>query len=297
MDRCEKAIKEHNRFGPWVFEISDDDPVPPIFQSFIDEAIPSVLRLKVPRTIERRQASPGMDLYDYLITFKEESFEILHRRGKEVTKKTALYKDLLAIRCSQDLLNGTVSLFTGDNTYSFPFNTVSEELIDRVMAFLVERFPKLPSPREVEDEAGGDEKTLGPHFSRLLNKERQDAPQYRCFGAQGQVSALSRNDSLFKRLWYGIIDKRTFESLHFCDGHVLKILGRGSLYRYRGRVDYTVDEIYIPLSSFGGVDWSPDPQQPDVVIFKYRAGGEIFAFAVTGNSIEIYKKYLQNLKR
>ncbi len=296
MDRDDIDIKEYDRFGPWVFEISDDDPVPPVFQPFADISAPSVLSFKVPRPIERRQASPGMDLYDYLITLREESFEILHRHGNEVIKRTAAYMDILSIQCSQDLLHGTLSLITDEKTYSFPFNTVSEEIIDQMVFFLLERFPRLESPREVKDEIVADEKKLGPHFNRLLNKERREEPQQRCFGAQEQVLVASKGDFLLKRLWYGILDKRTFESLHFCDGQVLKILGRGPLYRYRGRADYRVDKILIPLASLAGVDWTPDPRQQDVMILKYKAGRESFAFAVTGNNFEPYLEYLRSLK-
>ena len=296
MDRDDRDVKEYNRFGPWIFEISDDDPVPPIFQPFADISVPFILSFKVPRPIERRQASPGMDLYDYLITLREESLEILHRQGNEVKKRTAAYTDILSIRCSQDLLHGTVSLFTGEKTYSFPFNTVSEEIIDRMICFLLERFPRLESPREVEEEIGADEKKLGSHFNRLLNKERRNDPQQRCFGAQGQVLVTSKDDSLVKRLWYGIIDKRTFESLHFCDGQVLKILGRTPLYRYRGRVDYRVNKIYIPLVFLTGMEWNPDPRQQDVMILKYNAGQESFAFAITRNNFETSLKYLRRLK-
>ncbi len=296
MDTDDRDIKEYDRFGPWVFEISDDDPVPPIFQSFVDTSTPSILSFKVPRPIERRKASPGIDLYDYLIILREENFEILQRQGNEVKKRTADYKDILSIRCSQNLLRGTISLITGEKTYSFPFNTVSEELIDRMICILLERFPKLASPREVENEAKAEEWKLGPHFSRLLNKEKREEPKQRCFGAQGQILVTSKNDSLLKRLWYGVIDKRTFESLHFCDGQMLKILGRGSLYRYRGRADYGIDKIYISLASLTGVDWKPDPRQQDVTILNYRVGRESFTFAVTRNNIEPYMEYLQDLR-
>jgi len=296
MDTDDRDIKEYNRFGPWVFEISDDDPVPPIFQSFVDTSTPSILSFKVPRAIERRKASPGIDLYDYLITLREESIEILQRKGDAVKKRTTAYKDILSIRCSQDLLRGTVSLITADKTYSFPFNTVSEELIDRMICILLEKFPKLPSSHEVKNEVSAEEWKLGPNFYRLLNKERREEPKQHCFGAQGQALVTSEKDSLLKRLWYGVIDKRTFESLHFCDGQVLKILGRGPLYRYRGRPDYNVDKIYIPIASLTEVDWSSDPRQQDVMIINYKVERESFGFAVSGNNIETYKDYLGSLK-
>jgi len=296
MDTDERDIKEYDRFGPWVFEISDDDPVPPIFQSFVDTSTPSILSFKVPRPIERRTANPGMDLYDYLITLKEENFEILQRQGNAVEKRTADYKEILSIQCSQDLLKGTVSLITGEKTYVFPFNTVSEELIDRMICILLEKFPQSASLQEVKEEVKTEEWKLGPHFSRLLNKEKRVEPKQRCFGAQGQILVTSKGDSLLKRMWYGVIDKRTFESLHFCDGKMLKILGRGPLYRYRGRADYMIDKIYIPLASLTGMDWNPDPRQQDVTILNYKVGRETFAFAVTRNNIESFLKYLQSVK-
>ena len=295
MGRDDRDIKEYDRFGPWIFEISDDDPVPPIFQSFVDTSIPSVLSFKIPRPIERRKAKPGMDLYDFLITIREDSIEILQRKGDAVKKMAVAYTDIHSLQCSQDLLLGNFSLITGETIYSFPFNTVSEEFIDRIINIVLERFPKLPTPKEVENEVKADEWKLGPNFYRLLTKEKRKEPQYRCFGVQGQVSVASQNDSLFKRLWYGLIDKRCYESLHFSDGHLLKIIGRGTLYRYRGKPDYRVDKIFIPIASVAELEWNPDPLLNDVMIINYKLKQESFSFAVTMKNFEPYKQYLQSL--
>ena len=55
-------IAEYNAFGPWAYEISDKYPLPRLFAPYFAADDNAVLKIKIPREIERRNASPGMDL-------------------------------------------------------------------------------------------------------------------------------------------------------------------------------------------------------------------------------------------
>jgi len=57
---------EYNRFGPWVIEISEEDPPSPFFIPYLSRTEPALLSIKIPRKIDRRSAQAGMNLYDYL---------------------------------------------------------------------------------------------------------------------------------------------------------------------------------------------------------------------------------------
>ena len=60
-------IAEYNAFGPWAYEISDKYPLPRLFAPYFAADDNAVLKINIPRETERRNASPGMDLYDYVV--------------------------------------------------------------------------------------------------------------------------------------------------------------------------------------------------------------------------------------
>ena len=97
---------EYDRFGPWIIEISPDDPAPPLFVPFLDRTEEPRLSLKVPRQIERRRAHPGMDLYDYVVNLYEEDMLILMRVGPEVEARALRYRDIGSLRVREDLCAG-----------------------------------------------------------------------------------------------------------------------------------------------------------------------------------------------
>ena len=65
-------LAEYNAFGPWVYEIDDAHPLPPLFASCFTDNDEAILKIKVPREIERRNAAPGMELYDFVIALYED---------------------------------------------------------------------------------------------------------------------------------------------------------------------------------------------------------------------------------
>src|SRR5262245_14614743 len=92
---------EHDRFGPWVLEVSDDDPPPSIFAPCLDRAEAPLLAVKVPRDIDRRDAHPGMDLYDYLVCLYADDIEIMRRDGRSVRRWMCPYRDIRHVSVSR----------------------------------------------------------------------------------------------------------------------------------------------------------------------------------------------------
>ena len=85
---------EYDRFGPWVVEISDEDPPPPLFVPHLSRTDTPLLSVKIPRVISRRDARPGMDLYDYLVSLYEEDVVVLERQDHHVEARTIRYADV-----------------------------------------------------------------------------------------------------------------------------------------------------------------------------------------------------------
>ncbi|RKX93863.1 MAG: hypothetical protein DRP59_01775 [Spirochaetes bacterium] len=60
---------EYDRFGPCIVEISEEDPFPPLFLPYLKGDESSLFSIKIPRREERRNLEPGMNLYDYVLSF------------------------------------------------------------------------------------------------------------------------------------------------------------------------------------------------------------------------------------
>ena len=76
-------LAEYNAFGPWAYEISEKYPLPPLFAPYFTADDKAVIKIKIPREIERRNAEPGMDLYDYVVALYEDRLLILNVRAAQ----------------------------------------------------------------------------------------------------------------------------------------------------------------------------------------------------------------------
>ena len=70
---------EYARFGPWVDEVTTPDDVPRLYRDHPIDLTSTRLVLKVPRNIARRDAHPGMDLYDHLLVLDDARLTVLSR--------------------------------------------------------------------------------------------------------------------------------------------------------------------------------------------------------------------------
>ena len=77
-------ISEYDAFGPWVYDVDGEHPLPPLFVPFVDMSKSWRMLLKIPRDIERRRATPDMDLYDFVVGADDAGIQIWSRREKAV---------------------------------------------------------------------------------------------------------------------------------------------------------------------------------------------------------------------
>ena len=56
------------------------------------------MKIKIPREIERRNANPGMDLYDYVIALYEDRLRVLERQDSQVKEHVITSQDFMGVR-------------------------------------------------------------------------------------------------------------------------------------------------------------------------------------------------------
>ena len=87
--------------------------------------------LKIPRDIERRRATPDMDLYDFVVGADDAGVQIWSRREKAVESTRIAYRDITGIRLYQRLLHGVCTLYSAGGPVILTYNTVSADVMRR----------------------------------------------------------------------------------------------------------------------------------------------------------------------
>jgi hypothetical protein len=287
--------REYQRFGPWSVEITAEDPVPHLFEPYLARADPMLLGVKVPRHIERRNARPGMDLYDYAVCLYEDDLVVLRRDGREVRSETCRYADVQHVRVTRSLLFGDIHLALPGRAYDLRYNTVSDGLMQRVVDVVRQRYGGKPPP--VADAAEPEVRSgmLSFNFERRLARERRERPGLRLVAVQGTLGVRPRM-SAARRTLLRIADKRLLESMHLSDGRELVVISRGKEYAYRWDVLYRVDTSFMPLANISDASWEGD-ERDGVVRLALRTGADAgsFIFAEDNPSIDPYAAFLSAL--
>ena len=124
-------ISEYDAFGPWVYDVDGEHPLPPLFVPFVDMSKSWRMLLKIPRAIERRRATPDMDLYDFVVGADDAGVQIWSRREKAVESTRIAYRDITGIRLYQRLLHGVCTLYSAGGPVILTYNTVSADVMRR----------------------------------------------------------------------------------------------------------------------------------------------------------------------
>lgn len=132
-------LAEYNAFGPWVYEIDEAHPLPPLFVPCFTDPDEAILMIKVPREIERRNAAPGMDLYDFVVALYEDRIRILERQGSDVVKHLITAEEFRGVRIYENLLKGGCTVYSEGGAISFPFSAVSRDLLWRFADLAIEK--------------------------------------------------------------------------------------------------------------------------------------------------------------
>ncbi len=277
---------EYDRFGPWILEITDEDPLPPLFVPYFTRKDNILLQIKIPRSIDRRDASPGMNLYDYVLTMYENNFDIMKREDDNVITDCFSYHEILSIRHHEALLNGNLSLYSKNSVYEFSYSTVSSNLIKKAVEIIRRRY--LTNNRNIKEripEAAHPEKDVfNFYFESIIMQEKQKNPDNILFAYQPRTRLSRQKENFFVKALNIITAKQLLESLHFCDGSELKIINRGRNFKYLSFPIYGREDLYIPLDNLKSVASSTDIKDQSLKNIFISIEGEDFLTIFTSDN-------------
>ena len=244
-------LAEYNAFGPWAYEISDKYPLPPLFAPYFTADDKAVIKIKIPREIERRNGKPGMDLYDYVVALYEDRILILKREDGTVLEKQIPLKEFKGVRIYQNLLKGGYTIFSARGSISFPFNSVSLDLFRKLTNLVLERVKS-----QVRDISSLPVTETAPESMLLINMlhdTEMKLPDIRVGAVQksADVHRKGATQNMIERMLWGEMNP---EALHLYTDQYLIVFENGVFPNHVGMQDFGYTQTIIPLDRIDGIE-------------------------------------------
>lgn len=271
--------QEFISFGPWIYEVNDDYPMPPLFFPYYKEDKNYLMLVKIPRNIERRDAKPGMDLYDYVIGLYGDYIYILKRAEKLVEEFKVFYKDVECINNYIDLLIGSLSIKLRDNEIIIPYNAVSEDVIMRLIKTIRDRYTKMEYNIAVNTFIEEDI-NVDVLYVNLLKRIMKTEQSVKIGAVQSSVfPALSRHASLWQRVWGRLLAEKLLNTLHLLNDKELIVITRGKQFKKFYESVYSYAFLYIPIEKLNSIKFENYERFNNLQKLKLE---------LTNNSFEFY---------
>ena len=282
-----QSTNEYNAFGPWVLEINDEHTMPPLFTGYYKEQAQPLMLIKIPRKIDRRDAVPGMHLYDYVIGAFDAYLYIMKRVRDGVDEKRVSYESVAAVKNTISLLKGQLSLYLHDEIVTIDYNTVSEPIMMKLINIIRERYQTQVRGLGIEtishdlDTVEHLYSVLIDHYKALDNKIRLVAyqkpsryrPKYKTF--KEKVKALLN------------IKKVITSTAFLTNDQELIVLQRDKRARGSRQGDLTYSTLFLPFASIQKVSMTKGADDKKLNTMSINVESEALTFLCGDNSLQI----------
>jgi len=295
------STAEYDAFGPWVDEVRTPDDVPRLYRDHPLDLGACRLVLKVPRNINRRDASPEMDLYDQLLIAGREQLTVLRRQGAGYVQQAVAYDEVVAVVDSVNLLDGRLVVHTASGAaVTVRYNGSSQRALGALVRVLREQSaaddalsagPAVPSPSSAaapSNVTGASTVTspssaTGAPSSTLLDVGDRDValvsaylelaraePGLRPLAAHGRTVVAPRGGSLTRALH--VVRPMTLQGAIVCsDGLELQVLSRSEWWVRGKRPVHSLARTVLRLARLDAVEVRDDPRYAGVRVVALHA--------------------------
>lgn len=289
-------MTEEYAFGPWILKISENYPIPKLFEPYFNANKQSLLVVKIPRDLERQQIRGLEHLYDYVIALYEEYIYILKRVGNEVEQMQVLYHDIECVENFVDLLDGKFTLYLHDKKIEIRYNSVSEDIIQEILHLIRGKYAQEMCNHSKLDSISLDFKNI--KFKRMDDVYRTLLNQLKREGSCGSIIAMqpsfkirTENSHRIKKLYQILIYKKLLSSLYLVNSKELIIISRGKYIKNFREAVYSYAHVFIPLGNILDKVIESVPEYRDTVSIVIKTKNYRF-----NNYFEGENSYLENIK-
>jgi hypothetical protein len=271
---------EYHAFGPWIIEVTEEYPLPPLFIPYLKDSQNSLMLIKVPRNIDRRDAKPGMDLYDYVICMYETYGYILKRNNKEVEEIKFYYDQVKGLENYKDLLLGILTIYINNNKIIIPYNAVSEEIITKLVKIIRDRYTnkkyeKIQITNKIKQNEVSE--TL---YSNIINKMNLNSDILDIMAFQPIIKITKSSRQLGQILLRFIKPKILSSTLHLSDDRELLVISRGKPIKNKREALYSYCFTYIPIERIIEVKFDEFEEYNNLLIVNISIHEHTFKFYV-----------------
>ena len=259
-------LRENDRFGPWVDEVTSHNDLPRRFRDWWPELQGAEHLLKVPRPLDRAEIKPGMDLYEYVVAGFPDRVVLMHAETREVTRREVPRDQIVATLNHRHMLKASWHLLLADgSTVEVQYNAASAPLVAEVDRWLL---PPAPAAGTGPTASAHPHHYLFQSMVGELNSGRRD--RLRPIHVE-EPRQLARNEKGRRRRTTGMMAlASTTELVLFNHGAPTLSFFRRSTFRY-----YT---YRIPLDRITSFEWHPPAEEtspPSFGEFMIHCGQQV----------------------
>ncbi len=137
------ALREYDAFGPWLLPIKSASEMPRRFRSAYPGLEDADYLIKIPRSIDRRDAYPGGELYGAVFALDDDGFTFLtaSEDSEGFVSRHVIWDDVAAVRTVNNLLHADfVLLLKEGDALTVTYNSSSADLMTRIVDFSRQHF-------------------------------------------------------------------------------------------------------------------------------------------------------------
>ena len=250
-----EAELEFNTFGPWVYEINDAYPLPRLFAPYFKDDDQAIIKIKVPRDIDRRNANPEMHLYDYVIALYKDQLRILERREDDTVGESFVNAaDFMGIRIYKNLLRAACTIYSVDGATSFSFNSVSMDLVWKFANLILASLEK-SNPMNVSSLPVTDAEPETMLLQNMLHDLQIEKPDITLAAVQKGIDVYRKEGTaamIERMIW----KEMNPEALHLFTDKELVVLENGFFPNRAGMPDFGYTYTIVPLNKVTAVNIS-----------------------------------------
>lgn len=227
---------------------------------------------KIPREIERRRATPDMDLYDYVIGAYEKFVCIWHRQDNHVEQKQVFYQQVERIDVFEHFLNGILKLYTKETIVEIPFNTVSIKIIKKLVKIIRERYKAdiFSTARNLSLTESKDSDRLDLLFVNLLRDMEKDENPVQIGAFQPECTLTLKNRTHFQKTFDKIKQKKVSSCIHLFNEEELILIKRDPVRKKAYNNKHSYEFTYIPLGKIRDILLADSPQYIDMMQYNIQ---------------------------
>ena len=283
---------EYHCFGPWILEITDENPMPPLFVPYYKETNNYLMLIKVPMNIDRSQAKPGMDLYRYVIGMYDNYFYLLERNEKEVSETKFSYSEIEGIENFSDLLIGKLTIYLKYRKVTINYSSVSGDIITKLIGIIRDRYSERKYNKVLLD--NNQSQGIDRVYINLLDSMKSCGDLLNISAVQPSIKVKALNQSILKKLLCHINQQKLLSVIYLSNDKELLVLSRGKPFRYRSDSIISYNLIYIPIEKIQGIELVRDEAYYDLQKFYIKINDYAFVFYIDINN-KLFQDYYKNL--